>query len=621
MNRHALRCGAGLLACVLLPSPANAQPQSSTIEKPHAMPPVRSYLAPTIPPVRLTNSARIYTLIRAGNLYLTLQDALALAIENNLNLEIDRYGPLLMRSALERAKAGGPLRGVPSASAQASSVDSGLGVNGSTVSAGLSGSGGGGSGGGGVNTTIQQIGVVAPNFDPNLQSTATFSHLSQPQANTILSQTDELIQSVHTYNTVVQQGLLTGGLVQYRDYEQYLNENSPSDVLNPAVGPHMDLTYRQPLLQGFGLRLNDRGIRIAAVNAVASREAFRSQLLDLVVSVTNLYWDFAAAREELRLRQNALEITQKFVDDTKYEISVEALAGVELPRAEAELAARCQDLAIAQAAVSQRAVQLKEALSHTEDPALEAAEIVPVDPLEAPAEEDLPPLRQLLADALQRRPDVALANYKDQTSQMNLAGTTNPLLPTLTVQLQTYDRGAAGAPQASGGQANQYFAGGYGTALKQIFGRDFPNENAQAGFSIPIGNRSAQADYGIDQLQFRQGQLQSQRDQNQILVDISSAVAALRQAHARHNAARDTRQLQEELLAGERQKSGAAAFHAIMADQRALIAARLAEMTAVSALVRARVARDQVLGQTLEKSRISLEEALTGRVARESLLP
>jgi outer membrane protein TolC len=569
----------------------------------------------------MTNSTRLYTLIRAGNLYLTLQDALSLAIENNLNLQIDRYGPLLMQSALDRAKAGGPLRGVPSASAQVSSVDSGLGVNGSTVSAGLANNGGGGGGGGAGNNTIQQIGVIAPNFDPNLQSAATFSHLTQPQSNTILSQTDELVQSVHTYNTVVQQGLLTGGLVQYRDYEQYLRENSPSDVLNPAVGPHMDLTYRQPLLQGFGLRLNDRGIRIAALNAVASRETFRSQVLDLVVSVTNLYWDYAAAREELRLRQNALEITQKFVDDTKYEISVEALAGVELPRAQAELAARRQDLAIAQAAVGQRAVQLKEALSHTEDPALEGAEIVPLDPLEAPPEEDLPPLRQLLAAALQRRPDVALANYRDQTTQMNLAGTTNPLLPTLNVQVQTYDRGAAGAPQASGGQANPYFSGGYGTALKQILSRDFPNENAQAAFSIPIGNRSAQADYGIDQLQFRQGQLQSQRDQNRILVDISSAVAALRQAHARYNAARDTRQLEEELLAGERQKSGAAAFNAIMADQRALIAARLAEMTAVSALVRARVALDQALGDTLEKSRITIDEALTGRVARESLLP
>jgi outer membrane protein TolC len=344
-------------------------------------------------------------------------------------------------------------------------------------------------------------------------------------------------------------------------------------------------------------------------------------LQDLVVSVTNLYWDYAGSREELRLRQNALEITQKFVDDTKYEISVEALAGVELPRAEAELAARRQDLIIAQATMQTHAVQLKEALSRTEDPVLEAAEIVPLDPLEAPETQDLPPLRQLLADALERRPDVALAKYKDQTDQMNLAGTTNPLLPSLSVQVQTYDRGAAGAPQASGGQANPYFVGGYGTALKQILGRDFPNENVQAGFSIPFRNRSPQADYGIDQLQFRQGQLQSQRDQNQILVDISTAVGALRQARARFDVARDTRLLQEQLLAAERQKSGAAAFNAIMVDQRALIVARISEASAVSSVVHARVALDRVLGETLEKSHISLEDGLNGRVARESALP
>jgi outer membrane protein TolC len=610
-----------MAVCACLASLGYAQ-DPFVIERPQAMLPVRSYLAPTIPPVRLANSSRLYSLIRAGSLYLTLRDALALAIENNLSLEIDRYGTPLAQSALGRAQAGGPLRGVPSASAQVSSVDSGLGVNGSAVSAGLAGGGGSGAGSAGANTTIQQVGVVAPNFDPNLQSAMTFSHLSQPQANTLLSQTDELIESVHTYNTVVQEGLLTGGLVQYADYEQYLKENSPSDVLNPAMGPHMDLTFRQPLLKGFGVRLNDRGIRIAAINAIASRETFRSQLLNLVVSVTNLYWDYAAACDELRLRQSALEVTQKFVDDTKYEISVEALAGVELPRAEAELSARRQDLTIAQAVMRQRAVQLKEALSHTEDAALEAADIVALDPLEAPAEaEDLPPLRQLLAGALDHRPDVALAKYKDQTDQMNLAGTTNPLLPSLTVQLQTYDRGAAGVPQPSGGQANPYFVGGYGTALKQILGRDFPNESAQAGFSIPIGNRFAQADYGIDQLKFRQGELQSQRDQNQILVDVSSAVNALRQARARYGAARGTRLLQEELLAAERQKSGAAAFNTIMVDQRALMAARISEMGAVSSCVHARVALDQVLGETLEKSGISIEEASSGRVARESALP
>jgi outer membrane protein len=611
-----------LFAAACLPATLTAQDQPYTIERPQVMAPIRSYMAPTVPPARLANSKRLDDLIRAGKLYLTVQDALALAIENNLNLEIARYGPLLAESALERAKAGGPIRGVPSASQQVSNVNAGVGVNGSTQSAGLGGGNGGGGGGTGGNATIQQIGAITPNLDPVLQSTMTFSHLSQPQANTVLSQTNALIQSVHTYNTVVQQGLLTGGQFQFRDYEQYLQENSPTDLLNPAVGPHMDLLLRQNFLQSFGIKLNSRGIRIAEINTVASREAFRSQLLDLVVSVLNLYWNVVAADDQLKVRQHALEITEKFRDDTKYEISIGAIAGVDLARAEADLASRRQDVAIAQANLRQQSTLLKEALSHTEDPALEAADIVPLDRMEVPENEDLPPFRELVTTALSGRPDVAIARFREQTDEMNLAGTTSPLLPNLQLSLQTYNRGVAGSPQPSGGRPNEYFVGGYGTALGQIFRRNFPNNIASLSFSASLGNRQAQGDYGIDQLQFRQSQVRDQKDHNQILVDISSQVNALRQARSRYSAAKETRILSEQLLAAERRKSyGTVTFNYIMIDQRALIAAQLSELNALASYVRARVALDQVLGLTLEKNQITLEEGLSGHVDRESRAP
>ncbi len=598
------------------------QDQPFSVQRPSIMVPLRSYAAPTVPPIRLTNSSRLYSLIRAGKLYLSVQDALALAIENNLNLEISRYGPLLADSALERNKAGGPIRGVPSASQQVSSVNSGVGVNGSTASAGLGGGGGGGTGSGGGNATIQQVGAITPNLDPILQSTGTFSHLSQPQANTVLSQTSALIQSARTYNTVIQQGLLTGGQVQFRDYQQHFWENSPTDVLNPAVGPHMDLIIRQNFLRSFGTQLNNRGIRIAAVNTVASRESFRSQLLDLTVSVLNLYWDVVSSTEELGLRQRALEITEKFRDDTKYEISIGAIAGFELARAEAELASRRQDVVIAQANLRQRSTLLKEALSHTEDPLLEAAEIVPLDRVEVHENEDLPPVRSLLAQALAKRPDVAVTKYREQTDEMNLVGTANPLLPQLQANFQTYNRGIAGTPQASGGEANPYFVGGYGTALGQIFRRNFPSNILQVSFEASLGNRQAQGDYGIDQLQYRQAQVRDLKDRNQILVDISSQVNALRQARARYTAAAETRKLQEQLLAAEQKRSyGAATFNYIMVDRRALIAAQLSELNARMTYERARLALDQVLGETLEKNGITLEEGLNGRVLRESRPP
>jgi len=622
MRRPNWRIAAALWASAALPVYGqDALPFA--VERPNMIGPIRSYMAPKLPPVRMTNSSRLYSLIRAGNLYLSLEDALALAIENNLNLEIDRYGPLLQASALERAKAGGPLRGVPRGNSIIQSVDAGLGVNGSTAAAGLSNGSGGGNGGAGSNTTIQQIGVVAPNFDANFQGGESFGHLTSPQFNTVVAQTESLVQSVRTYSNTVQQGLLSGGFVQYTSYEQRLNENAPSDLLDPAVGPYMNVLFQQPLLQGFGFRLNDRGIRIAQINATASQQAFRAQLVSLVVSVTNLYWQYASSRDELRLRQRALGITEKFREDTRFEIGLGALAGVELPRAEAEVASRRQDLTIAQANMRQLATQLKEALSHTEDPLLEAAEVIPLDHIEVPEQEEpLPPLRQMLEGAMQNRPDVAMAKFRDQTDAINLAGTTNPLLPSLTLRISSSQRGAAGTPQQANAQANPMFVGGYGTALGQIFRRNFPSESSTVSFSAPIGNRSAQADYGFDQLQYRQGQLQNQRDENSILVEISSAATAMRLARARFETARESRVLQEQLLAAEQQKSyGTATFNYIMIDQRSLIAAQLSELSAISSYAHAQVQLDQTLGQTLQKNHITLQEGLNGKVERMSHIP
>ncbi len=606
-----------LLLAALLLQTTLAQDSPITVEKPGGTVLIRPYRTPAVPPVRLNNSTRLRDLIRAGKLYLTVQDALALALENNLDLEIDRYGPLLAASAYQRSQAGGPVRGVPSASAQVSSVDSGIGVNGSTQSAGLlSGSGGGGGGGGGA-ASIQQIGAITPNLDPVLQNTTTFSHLTQPQANTVVSQTTALVDDERTYNTVLQQGLLSGGLVQFRDYEQYLKENSPSDVLNPVVGPHMDLFIRHNFLQGFGIALNNRGIRIAKMNIGAARETFRSQLIDLVASVLNLYWDLASGYDEVKARQHALDVAEKFLGDTRKEISFGVQARYELPRAEAEVASRRMDLRIAQAAVEQQAELLRQTLARNEDPLLEAAEIVPVDHIQVPEKDDLPPLRELVKKAMAQRPDVAVSKIKDEVAQINALGTVNPLLPTLQGAAQTYDRGAAGTPQASSGvPPAPQLVGGYGTALGQIFRRDFPNNQASIYLSIPFNNRQAQGDYGVDQVLLRQSEVSGQRDNNQIVVDISKQMSALRQTRARYSAATNTRTLQEQLLDSDQKRfaSGSATLAELVTDQRNLAAAQLSEITAMATYTHARVALDQVLGETLERNGVSFDDALAGKV-------
>jgi outer membrane protein len=608
-----------LTAFCCLASQAGAQNVPFAIVKPDGPRLITPYMAPGIPEIRMYNSDRLHSLMRAGNLYLTVQDAIALAVENNLNLEVDRYGPLLADIALERARAGGPLRGVPSASQQNCTTTAGLGVSGTSGGGGCVGGGGSGAAG-----SIQQVGAITPNLDPVLQSTATFGHLTRPQANTVQSRTNALVDKVKTSSTVLQQGLLTGGTVQFQNFQQALTENSPSNQLNPAVGPHMDLVMRQNLLQGFGTKLNNRGIRIASINTPASREQFRSQLTDLVTNVINRYWDLAAITDELTARRRTFENAQKFLDDTRKEIAAGALPRVQLPRAEAEVATRTQEVVIAEANIQLRSNALKDLLTRTYDAALDAAGIITVDRIEVPETDDLPPLRTLVETAMKKRPDVAVARFRDQTGEINLAGTANPLLPSLQVSAQTFNRGAAGTPQAtSGATPNQFFVGGYGTALGQIFRRNFPSQSASVSFSIPVGNRPAQGDYGIDQLQYRQSQLTSQRDTNNIVVDISARMSALRQARARYSTAKATRILQEQLLDFDRRKfaSGMAQFNDIINDQRTLGIAQISEVNALANYAHARVALDQVLGETLERHQISLEEGLSGRVTKESHLP
>ncbi len=615
---------AALLAQAQVPGQNQGQ---ATVQVASVPASIRPYMAPTVAPIRLHNSSRLYSLIRAGNLYLTLSDALALAIENNLNLEIDRYGPLNADASLERSRAGGPLRGVLPGITQIASVNSGVGVNGTIAAAGLSNGGGSGGGvGGSGGATVQQIGAVVPNFDPTLQNATSFGHITTPEANTIVAQTNSLVQFNHTYNTQLTQGVITGGSVSYREFQQTFGENAGGDFVNPSSAVRMDVILKQPLLQGFGVRLNDRTIRISQINTTAAREVFRGQLLDLSATVLNLYYTLAAANDELKARQRALEIAQRFVEDTRKEIEAQAIPGVQLPPAEAEVSTRKQELQIAQANVRQQEVLMKEAISHTEDPVLEGAGIVLVDRLDVPATDDLPPLRELLTTAMAKRPDVAVSKYRDQTDEINLAGTTNPLLPTLNTQFQTYNRGVGGEGHAvQGDPPNPYFVGGYGRAFQQLVQHDFGNNIGTVTLSAPFGNRQAQADYGIEQLQHRQQQVISQKDINTIVVDVSARVAALRQAHAHFDTARETRKLQEELLADDQQRflSGAknATFQTLMADQRALVSAQISEVNPMAAYAHARTTLDQVLGETLEKNNITLDEGMKGRVERQSQIP
>jgi outer membrane protein TolC len=587
-----------LIVCFLTPLLMVGQ----TVDRPTGPVIIRPYQSPTVAPVNLRNSARIQNFIRAGRIYLSAQDAIALAIENNLDLEVERYNGVLAEWAIERAQAGGPIRGVPSGSSQIGQVASGQGINGSQASLGLSSNTGGSATASG-NAIVQQIGAVTPNLDPVLLNTSVFSHTTYPQSNSVQSQTSALVDSVRTYSTSVQEGFLTGGYVRLTAADSYLKENTVTDSLNPSVAPRGQIYVQHALLQGFGINVNDRFIRVALNNKAAADATFRSRLINVVTEVLNLYWDLVSDEQDLQAKQKARDVAQKFADDTRKQIQIGVIARVEVSRAEGELASRQEQLLLAQSAEELQQNLLKNAISRDEFGDLP---LVPTDQLSIPEKDDLPPLRQMIATALAKRPDIAATRLNVQSAEASTLGTSNGLLPTLTGFASVTDNGLAGKAQQG---ADPYFVGGLGNGVAQIFRHNFPTNRVGVSLnSVPVFvDHPDQADFAIDQLQFRQTQLNQQRDINQVAVDVSNQVVALRQARARHASALKARLVQEELMAGEEKKFELASstINAVVLARQSLAAAQSAELAALASYKHARIALDQVLGETLETNHIS----------------
>ena len=401
---------------------------------------------------------------------------------------MDRYGPLAADWQLERAEAGGPLKGVTSGNSVVNQATSGQGVVGSQISAGLANQNNNGTNTGG-DAIVSQIGPISPNLDRGGAEYARRSRTSQRH-----SRIRHRAKPARWWTRTMcstrssQQGLITGGYVQLAVNESYLKENTPTDVLNPSDAPVAQFYIRHNFLNGFGPNVNNRFIRVARVGVISAQETFKSQLLNIVVTTLNLYWDLVTDNEDLKARQRTLQTAQKFFDDTKAQIGLGVVARVEELRAQAELTTRQQEVSIAQAAVRQQENLLKNQISRNgfSDPVFEGAEIVTLDSIQVPEQDTVPPLRELVARALAKRPDVALARLSQQSAEISAIGTQNGLLPSLQGLASELNAGLAGTavPQPGGpqAQADPYFVGGLGTAFGQVVRRNFPNERAAVSF-------------------------------------------------------------------------------------------------------------------------------------------
>lgn len=583
---------------------------------------IRPYLPVTIPPIRLTNSDLLRELVRAGMLYLTVQDTITLVLENNIDIEISRYNPFISEWNLERAQAGGALPGVPSGASQAGSVASGQGVAGSQAAAGVSVPGAR-TNSSTSNATIAQIGPVTPNLDPIIQESSTFSHLSAPQPDEVQSGVFNLIQTTHVYTGNYQQGFLLGGVASVSYSDHFLSENASSDLLNPTVAPSVTVSLQQNFLRGFGVAANARTITVARMNLNITDLNFKNQVISLVSQALNLYYGLAADYEDLRAKREAYETAQTFLTEVQRQIELGATAPSDVIAAESQLASSAQAVADSETTLRQQEVSLENLISRTgaADPILANVRIIPMDVISVPASDNLAPIDQMVRQAINNRPDLAAELATEKTDEVNALGTKNGILPTLQGYGIEGQAGLAGTPRTVSidgfsETGDKYSAGGIGNALGQVFRRNFPTEAGGVFFQEPIHNRQAQADYAIDVLQIRQTQLTNQKDLNQVQVDVRNGVIAVRQARARYEAALKNRELEQELYDAEQKKYrlGASTPYNVTLQQRDLVNAQSSVVAAMVAYSTARVSLDQTLGSTLDVNHITMQEAKSGKI-------
>ncbi len=554
-----------------------------------------------------------------------MQDTIALVLENNIDIEVARYGPITSSWRVERAQAGGALPGVPSSAGQAGSVAIGQGVAGSQAAAGVSIAGAGNNNSGAGNATISQVGPVAQTLDPSIQEATVFSHKTAPQPDAVQSINSVLISNTRVDNASIQEGFLSGGSVSLTYNNHYLNENAPTDVLNPSNAPTLTLAFQQNLLRGLGLAVNERNIRVSKINLSTSDLNFKTQVIGTVTQVLNLYYGLVADYEDVKAKTSVLETARVFHEENRKRFQIGTLAALDVTRSEAQVASSEQDLVVSQTNLQQREIQLKNMLSRNglADPMLATVSVMPVDRIAIPDKDDLPPWQELVQKAIAGRSDLAAEKAGITTAETSAIGTKNGLLPASQVFGAETNSGLSGTARKVGSgafaeTADPYFVGGINTGLGQIFRRDFPTERIGVYFAAPLGNRQAQADYGIDQLQIRQSQLTTQRDINQVAVDVLNNTIALRQARVRYDAAVKNRTLVEQLLDAERKKFalGASTPYDVIQQQRDLATALSTEIAAMAAYSNARVALDQTLGATLEANHISLDAARSPRQTR-----
>src|ERR1700723_599659 len=623
----ALRCGTTLMAAVfvLTVSASRSQAQISTpaaLEMPKSHNPLRPYMGENAAQPTLTNSPRLDKLIRDGKLYLSLKVAIALALENNLDLAIARYNLPIADTDVLRTQAGGSFRGVNTGVVQGTPGGGiggyGTGAPGGGAGGTTGGAGGAGAGASGLVQSTLGVGTPVSSYDPSLSVTAGVEHLTLPQSSKVLYDVNSLQLNTAQVNALYTQAFSSGTSISFEFNNNRQTTNSPEIFLSPALNSYYRFTFQQQLLAGFGFGPNLRYLRIAKNNKKISDIAFKDQVMATVTQIENIYWDLVSAYEQARVNEESLAFANQTFDNAKKQLQLEAIPEMDVMKAEAEVSKRDQDLTGARTNLELQESLMKNPLTKSlDDPTLEEMPVVPTDQMQAAntSADTSAPILDLIEEGLRNRPELLETDVDLANRQISRQAARNALLPSLALVGFYGGSGLAGLVPSDvtvTSTAPTDLIGGWENA----FNNSSPDYYVGLNLNIPFRNRVAKADQYRSELEYRQGGVRRGQLRKQNRIEVRNAQYALEQSRARGGLGRKGRDLAQRTfdITKKEQELGSGSIYQTLSAQRDLSLAELDLVNAMTVYEKARVELDRATGATLEHNGVLIQDAVTGTV-------
>jgi len=605
---------------------------------------LQPYTPQEIAKPNLGNSPRIDSLMRGGKIYLSIDDAVALALENNLDLDIARYNLNIADADLLRAKSGASILGVNTGIVQ-NTPGGGVGGLGGTVGSGTGGTtvaaGGAGTGTNGLVSSTLGIGAPITSFDPALTGTFQLDK-NDTESVSVFSPVPVVAQNTYTSNFGYTQGFEWGGALSGTFNNTHLTTNNPTSLLTPQLGSNFQFRFTQNLLQGFGFLPNTRFIRIAKNNREISDVAFRLQIITTVDQIENMYWDLVYAYENVRVQQESLTYAQKALEDSKRQAQVGTAPPIQVVSSQSTVATDQQSLIVAQNNLQLQQLLMKNALSRSiEDPVLAEADVIPTSIFLVPQEEPVTPIQDLINDALRHRAELVESRIDLQSRDINTKAVRNAMLPTLQAFAYYGGSGVGGdvnalVPTCSAASGSFCFnpakapppfqnsnSVGYGGTLNQLVNSTSPDKGVGLALSIPLRNRLAQSNQVRAELEYRQAQVRQLQLENQVRIEVRNAQFDVRQNRVSVQAAQSAVDLARQTLDADQQKLkvGLTTQTAILQDAATLTTGESNLVSAKAAYEKSRIELDRATGLLLDHAGIDVADATRGQVTHLPSVP